>query len=51
MLAVAPRKEIITESLKNSGYKVVTSMEEAIAASDIVAPEHLSIQVADPWPL
>jgi histidinol dehydrogenase len=48
MLAVAPRKEIITESLKNSGYKVVTSMEEAIAASDIVAPEHLSIQVADP---
>ena len=48
MVAVAPRKDIITESLKNSGYTVVATMEEAIAASDVVAPEHLSIQVADP---
>jgi histidinol dehydrogenase len=44
----APRKEIIEQSLKNSGYTVVSSLEEAIEASDIIAPEHLSIQVADP---
>ena len=44
----APRKEIIEQSLKNSGYTVVSTMEEAIEASDAVAPEHLSIQVADP---
>jgi histidinol dehydrogenase len=47
-LAAAPRKEIIEQALKNSGYTVVGSMEEAVAASDVVAPEHLSIQVADP---
>jgi histidinol dehydrogenase len=44
----APRKEIIEQSLKNSGYTIVSSLEEAIEASDIIAPEHLSIQVADP---
>jgi histidinol dehydrogenase len=48
MTKVAPRKEIIEQSLKNSGYTVVSTMEEAIEASDVVAPEHLSIQVADP---
>jgi histidinol dehydrogenase len=48
MVAKAPRKEIIVEALKNSGYTVVKDMDEAIAASDVVAPEHLSIQVADP---
>ncbi|MDD1686553.1 histidinol dehydrogenase [Methanoregula sp.] len=48
MVAVAPRKEIILEALKNSGYVVVKDMDAAIAASDVVAPEHLSIQVADP---
>jgi histidinol dehydrogenase len=44
----APRKEIIEQSLKNSGYTVVSSLEEAMEASDTIAPEHLSIQVADP---
>ena len=48
MVAEAPRKEIIIEALKNSGYAVVKDIDEAIAASDVVAPEHLSIQVADP---
>ncbi|MDD4137083.1 MAG: histidinol dehydrogenase [Methanoregula sp.] len=48
MVAVAPRKEIILGALKNSGYAVVKDMDAAIAASDVVAPEHLSIQVADP---
>jgi histidinol dehydrogenase len=47
-LATAPRKEIISQSLKNSGYAIFADMDEAIAASDVVAPEHLSIQVADP---
>ena len=44
----APRKEIIEQALKNSGYSIVSSIDEAIEASDVVAPEHLSIQVADP---
>ena len=48
MVAKAPRREIIVEALKNSGYKVVADIDEACAASDVVAPEHLSIQVADP---
>jgi histidinol dehydrogenase len=48
LLTVAPRKEIIEKALNNSGYVIVADMEEAIAASDRVAPEHLSIQVADP---
>jgi histidinol dehydrogenase len=47
-LAQAPRKEIIEQAMKNSGYAVVADLDAAIAASDIVAPEHLSIQVADP---
>jgi len=48
LLTSAPRKEIIEQALRNSGYAIVADMEEAIAASDRVAPEHLSIQVADP---
>jgi len=48
LLSTAPRKEIIEKALRNSGYAIVADMEEAIAASDRVAPEHLSIQVADP---
>jgi histidinol dehydrogenase len=48
LLKSAPRKEIIVQALNNSGYTVVADIEEAVAASDTVAPEHLSIQVADP---
>ncbi len=48
LLASAPRKEIIEKALNNSGYTIVADMDEAIAASDMVAPEHLSIQVEDP---
>jgi len=48
LLSTAPRKEIIEKALNNSGYSIVADMEEAITASDRVAPEHLSIQVADP---
>ncbi len=48
MTAKAPRREIIEQAMKNSGYVVVRDLDEAIAASDAVAPEHLSIQVEDP---
>jgi histidinol dehydrogenase len=48
MIKTAPRRDIIEQALRNSGYHVVSTMEEAIIASDAVAPEHLSIQVADP---
>jgi len=48
LLARAQRKEIIEKALNNSGYTVVSDIDEAIAASDMVAPEHLSIQVGDP---
>jgi histidinol dehydrogenase len=48
MTARAPRKEIIGQALNNSGYAIVSDLDEAIAASDAIAPEHLSIQVADP---
>ena len=51
MTAQASRKEIIEQALLNSGYVVVHDIAEAIAASDAVAPEHLSIQVADPLPV
>ena len=51
MAARAPRKEIILQALKNSGYTVVADIDEAVAAMDIIAPEHLSIQVADPLPV
>ncbi len=47
----APRQEIIRRALENSGYVVVADLDKAIAASDIIAPEHLSIQVADPLPV
>ncbi len=44
----APRRSIIEAALGNSGYVVAADLDEAIAAMDDVAPEHLSIQVTDP---
>ncbi|MGE5831950.1 MAG: histidinol dehydrogenase, partial [Methanomicrobiales archaeon] len=46
-----PRKEILAESLENCGYVLVKDLDEAVAASDGIAPEHLSIQVKDPLPV
>jgi histidinol dehydrogenase len=43
----AKRKEIISKALTNSGYVIVDTLDEAVAVSDFIAPEHLSIQVAD----
>ncbi len=48
MAGKAPRKGIIEQALNNSGYVIVSDLNEAIAVSDAIAPEHLSIQVADP---
>ncbi len=43
----APRKEIITAAMKNSGYIVADSMDIAIEMMNDIAPEHLSIQTKD----
>jgi histidinol dehydrogenase len=47
MLPSAPRKEIIEKALANAGYVVAADMSEAIRMIDMIAPEHLSIQVSD----
>lgn len=44
------RKEIIQKSLDNYGYILVAdTMEEAIAAANDIASEHLEIQTRDPY--
>ncbi len=44
------RKEIIQKSLDNYGYILVAdTMEEAIAAANDIASEHLEIQTKDPY--
>jgi histidinol dehydrogenase len=48
MAASSPRREIAEQALVHSGYVVVDSLEDAAGAIDLIAPEHLSIQVADP---
>lgn len=47
----APRHEIIRQALGQSGYLIVDTIADAIASSDKIAPEHLSIQVQDPLPV
>lgn len=44
----APRKEIMLKALENSGYILAKDLDEAISIMDEIAPEHLSLQVADP---
>ena len=43
-----PRRDIIAQSMKNSGYIVAKAMELAIEIMNGVAPEHLCIEVKDP---
>jgi len=45
----APRREIILQALEQSGFVVAEDIDDAIRAVDRIAPEHLSIQVADPF--
>lgn len=45
-----PRREIIEKVLENAGFIVVDSVSAAIEACNKMAPEHVSIQLRDPWP-
>jgi histidinol dehydrogenase len=47
LMQKAPRKEIITSALAQSGYVVTPDLDEAVTLMDRIAPEHLSIQVED----
>jgi histidinol dehydrogenase len=51
LLAETPRKEIVETALKNSGFVVTTDIDSAVIVMDLIAPEHLSLQVADPLPV
>ena len=46
-LSVLPRKEIASRSLDNSSFVLVHDTDEAIALSNVYAPEHLIIATAD----
>lgn len=51
MIASSPRREIIEEALTQSGYVIASSRNEAVRMMNEIAPEHLSLQVADPMAL
>jgi histidinol dehydrogenase len=42
------RKEIILESLKQGGVIISSNLDEAVVIANRIAPEHLSLQVAEP---
>ena len=51
-LEMLSRSEIIAESLQNQGGGVLCdSLEEAVALSNLYAPEHLCLHLQNPWPL
>ena len=46
-----PRNEIARESLANYGaFFLVSDLDSAIELVNRIAPEHLEIQIRDPWP-
>lgn len=46
------RKDIIARSIENYGAAIlVNSLEEAVAVSNLIAPEHLELMVKDPFSL
>jgi histidinol dehydrogenase len=45
----SPRRVIVEKALDNSGFLVVENVEEAMEVSNSLAPEHLSIQLQNPW--
>jgi histidinol dehydrogenase len=48
-LAALPRREIAAAALRSHGALVLTrSLEEAVEVANLLAPEHLELQVADP---
>jgi len=48
MAAGAARRDIVVQALEHSGYIITDDIDEAVATVEGIAPEHLSIQVADP---
>ncbi|MCE5296486.1 MAG: histidinol dehydrogenase [Euryarchaeota archaeon] len=46
-LETAGRKAILDRSMNNTGYVIVKDLDEAAAAIDRIAPEHLSIQMSN----
>ncbi|MEA5038118.1 Histidinol dehydrogenase [bioreactor metagenome] len=44
----APRREIMEKALAHSGFVIAGDLDEAIDLMNEIAPEHLSIQTADP---
>ncbi|HKM09403.1 MAG TPA: histidinol dehydrogenase [Candidatus Methanomethylophilaceae archaeon] len=48
MIDSQPRKETILKALENSGYILATDMDLAAEMMNRIAPEHLSIQTANP---
>ncbi|MBI0584013.1 MAG: histidinol dehydrogenase [Methanomassiliicoccus sp.] len=47
-VARSERREIIERSLQNCGYVLARDITSAVEMVNFIAPEHLSIQVADP---
>ncbi|MGI6504321.1 MAG: histidinol dehydrogenase [Candidatus Methanoculleus thermohydrogenotrophicum] len=48
MMKGAERRGIIEKALDHSGYIVARDLDEAVEMVNGIAPEHLSVQVADP---
>ena len=49
-LTQLPRNEIARESLENYGACfLVTDLETAVDLANRIAPEHLELQIRDPW--
>jgi len=46
--AKSERQELIRSSLRSSGYILVKDMAEGVSVCNELAPEHLSVQTADP---
>ncbi len=50
LTAQMPRKDILDQTLECNGGIVLTSdLNESIEIANACAPEHLSLQIADPW--
>ncbi len=48
MAESAKRRDIVAKALDHSGYIVAGDLDEAVETVNGIAPEHLSVQVADP---
>ncbi len=50
LVTEAPRRRVIEASLaKNGHFEVIENPRDAAVRINEIAPEHLSVQVADPW--